>query len=96
MLLKILLERIKMEEQTLKKVLQILEEQYVKDPPYYVGASRLRARLDMPVDELRYYAWFLKSQGYAYESEGLPTSGSFIVRLNHNGHVAYQNHQISL
>lgn len=80
----------------MKNVLQVLEEQYEKNTPYYIGASRFRAKLDIPPKELRNYVWFLKGQGYVSMIEGPLPSGSFIVKLNKEGHNAYLNHQITV
>lgn len=72
------------------EMLSILEEHYEKNPPYFVPSSELRARLHLPVDELRPYAEALEKEGYAQKLEGL--APTFIVKFTPLGHKAFKNH----
>lgn len=71
------------EDKNVKKLLSILDEQYTKSP-YYVGSSILRAKLNMPVSELRQYAERLYDEGYIDKLEGL--APTFILRMKRRGH----------
>ncbi|MHC1598074.1 MAG: hypothetical protein ACXQS3_04315 [Candidatus Methanofastidiosia archaeon] len=70
----------------LEKILMLLEEQYKKEPAYFVGSSILRARLDMATEELRPYIELLAERGYVDKLEGL--SSCFITKLTNTGHSA--------
>jgi len=76
-----------MNEEKVRKILQLLEEYYEKESPYFVTSGELRAKTGLTVEEMRPFAEALSENGYGQVITSF--SNGFTIRLNDRGHKAF-------